>query len=51
VIVIYGNQTQNLPASYKRFLFHHFLRALGIKGTPIRLEFRSSENPYQGRPK
>lgn len=50
-IVIYGNQTQNLPASYKRFLFHHFLRALGIKGTPIRLEFRSSENPYQGRPK
>ncbi len=51
VIVIYGNQTQNLPASYKRFLFHHFLRALGIKGTPIRLEFRSSENPYQDRPK
>lgn len=49
VIVIYGNQTKDIPAAYRRFLIHYFLQALGLKGTPIRVEFRASENPFAGR--
>lgn len=43
VIVIHGNRTKDIPASYRRFLIHWFLQALGLKGTPIRVEFRSRE--------
>ncbi len=49
VIVIFGNQTEEIPASYKRFLIRYFLKALGLKGTPIRLEFRTSDNPFGGQ--
>ncbi|MCB1693331.1 MAG: ribosome biogenesis GTPase Der [Pseudomonadales bacterium] len=49
IIVIHGNQTESLPDSYKRFLEHRFRDALKLHGTPIRLEFKTTENPYKGR--
>ncbi len=49
VIVIHGNQTHAVPSHYKRYLEKTFRRAFGLYGTPIRVEFRSSENPYAGR--
>jgi GTP-binding protein len=49
VIVIHGNQTERLPDSYKRYLGNYFRAALRLAGTPVRLEFRTSENPYEGR--
>ncbi len=49
LIVIHGNQTERLPMSYKRYLVNHFRTALKLVGTPIRLEFKTSENPFQGR--
>jgi len=49
VIVIHGNQTERLPDGYKRYLSNYFRTALQLVGTPIRLEFRTGENPYQGR--
>ena len=49
IIVIHGNQTKEVPESYKRYLVGRFRQALNLKGTPIRIEFRSGENPYQGR--
>lgn len=49
VIVIHGNQTERIPAAYRRYLNHFFRDRLGLKGTPIRLEFRSSDNPFAGR--
>ena len=49
VIVIHGNQTKAVPAHYRRYLEKTFRRAFGLYGTPIRVEFRSSENPYAGR--
>ncbi|CAL1239880.1 ribosome biogenesis GTPase Der [Candidatus Methylocalor cossyra] len=48
-IVIHGNQTEELPGSYRRYLMNTFREALGLKGTPIRLELRTGENPFQGR--
>ncbi|BCX81878.1 GTPase [Methylomarinovum caldicuralii] len=49
LIVIHGNQTERVPASYRRYLNRSFREALGIKGTPLQLEFRSSANPFAGR--
>ncbi|MET0088509.1 MAG: ribosome biogenesis GTPase Der [Candidatus Thiodiazotropha sp.] len=49
LIVIHGNQTDQVPDSYKRYLTTRFRTALNLKGTPIRIEFRSGENPYEGK--
>ncbi|WP_404358124.1 ribosome biogenesis GTPase Der [Methylotuvimicrobium sp. KM1] len=48
VVVIHGTQTDALPGSYKRFLMNYFRDRLGLKGTPIRLEFKSPVNPFAG---
>jgi GTP-binding protein len=49
IVVIHGNQTDAVPDPYKRYLANRFRKVLNLDGTPIRLEFRSGENPYQGR--
>lgn len=48
-IIIHGNQTELMPASYERYLVNYFREALKIVGTPIKLEFKSSTNPFAGR--
>ncbi len=49
IIVIHGNQTDAVPAPYKRYLVNRFRQVLSLHGTPIRLEFKSGSNPYSGR--
>jgi GTP-binding protein len=49
VIVIHGNQTERVPRSYQRYLVNTFRSALQLTGTPVRVEFRTGANPYQGR--
>lgn len=49
VIVIHGNQTERLPAAYKRYLVNYFRKALRLVGTPIQLVFRTGENPYKNK--
>lgn len=49
IIVIHGNQTEALPASYQRYLSNYFRDALSMVGTPIRVELRSGENPYKDK--
>lgn len=49
VIVIHGNQTENVPPTYQRYLATTFRKALNLIGTPIRFTFKTSENPYAGR--
>jgi len=41
--------TERLPGSYKRYLSNHFRQHLKLVGTPIRLEFKTGENPYAGK--
>lgn len=48
-IVVHGNQTTKVPSSYERYLENVYRRELGIEGTPIKIEFRTTENPYAGR--
>jgi GTP-binding protein len=49
VIVIHGNQTKRLPEAYRRYLINRFRKVFHLQGTPVRLSFKTSENPYKGR--
>jgi GTP-binding protein len=49
VIVIHGNQTEHLPDAYRRYLVNRFRKAFKLKGTPVRLAFKSGNNPFKGR--
>jgi GTP-binding protein len=46
VIVIHGSALQHVPASYKRFLERFFAEAFKIRGTPLRIQFKTGVNPY-----
>ncbi|MGL4959435.1 MAG: ribosome biogenesis GTPase Der, partial [Plesiomonas sp.] len=46
IIVIHGNQLKDLSDSYKRYLMNYYRRSLKIMGTPIRIQFQESENPF-----
>lgn len=46
LIIIHGNQTGDVPGSYQRYLEKVFRRELELAGTPVRIEFRTGENPY-----
>ena len=49
VIVIHGNQTDRVPESYRRYLINRFRKTFKLKGTPVRLAFRTGKNPFEGR--
>ena len=49
LFIVHGNQTDALPTTYKRYLENKFIKVLKIRGTPVRFEFRTGENPFEGR--
>ncbi len=49
LIVIHGNQTRHVPDAYRRYLENFFRQAFRLGGTPLRIEFRTDENPFAGR--
>lgn len=49
VIVIHGNQTERLPEAYRRYLVNRFRKVFKLQGTPVRLSFKTSDNPFKGR--
>lgn len=49
VIVIHGNQTSEVPGSYQRYLENTFRKILKLQGTPIKIEFKTGDNPFAGR--
>lgn len=48
-IIIHGNQTEATPNSYRRYLENYFRTALKLEGTPVMIEFKTSENPFRER--
>jgi GTP-binding protein len=46
VIVIHGNALDHVPDAYRRYLERTFLEAFKLKGTPLRVEFRTTRNPF-----
>ncbi|MBA3902146.1 MAG: ribosome biogenesis GTPase Der [Rhodocyclaceae bacterium] len=49
IIVIHGNALNHVSDSYKRYLERTFMEAFKLKGTPLRVEFRTTRNPYADR--
>ena len=45
-IVIHGNQTASVPDAYRRYLVNVYREAFDLFATPVAIEFRSDENPY-----
>lgn len=38
-----------MPTTYKRYLINRFREVLKLTGTPIRIEFKSGDNPFKDR--
>lgn len=50
LIVIHGSGLDGVTDSYRRYLESRFRSAFQLEGTPLRIEFKSSQNPYvQGK--
>ena len=49
VIVIHGNSLEHVTDSYKRFLEGRFRKEFDLVGTPLRIELKTSSNPYAGK--
>jgi GTP-binding protein len=48
--VLFGNQVDGIPESYRRFLANGLRETFGLQGVPIRLSMRGGgENPYTGQ--
>lgn len=48
-VVVHGNRTEALPESYRRYLVNRYRDELDLIGVPVRLETRTTRNPYAGR--
>lgn len=46
VVVVHGNSLDRISESYKRYLESWFRNVFKLQGTPLRIEWRSSTNPY-----
>ena len=46
VIVIHGNSLEHVTDAYKRFLEGRFRKEFDLVGTPLRIEMKSSKNPF-----
>jgi GTPase len=49
IIVIHGNSLEHVSESYKRFLEGRFREHFKLSGTPLRIQFKSSDNPFDTR--
>jgi GTP-binding protein len=44
--VVFGNRTEQLPESYRRYLVNGLRKDLGFGAVPVRLSFRGGRNPF-----
>ncbi len=49
VIVVHGNSLEHVTEAYKRFLEGRFRKEFDLVGTPLRIEMKTSKNPYAGK--
>ena len=49
LIVIHGSGLDNIPASYARYLERSFCEIFKLQGTPMKIQFNSSKNPFEGK--
>jgi GTPase len=49
VIVVHGNSLEHVTDAYKRFLEGRFRKEFKLQGTPLRIEMKTSHNPYKDK--
>ena len=45
-ILIHGNQLDKIPNHYHRYLINGFTKALALKGIPLKINYKNTQNPY-----
>ena len=50
LIIIHGSALAHIPESYRRYLEHFFSDAFKLRGTPLRIQFKTGVNPYANSP-
>ena len=46
VVVIHGTALASVPDTYRRYLERFLAEAFKIRGTPLRIQFKTGVNPY-----
>ncbi len=47
VIIVHGNSLEHVTDAYKRYLEGRFRKEFKLQGTPLRIEMKTSHNPYK----
>jgi len=51
IIVVHGSAVDHIGDSYRRYLENVFREAFKLQGTPLKIQFVASENPFAGKPR
>tara|TARA_R110002110_G_scaffold404606_1_gene623130 strand:- start:157527 stop:158960 length:1434 start_codon:yes stop_codon:yes gene_type:complete len=46
-IIIHGSQAEKVPMNFQRYLVRYFMKSLKLHSTPLKLVFKTAENPYK----
>jgi GTP-binding protein len=46
LVIIHGSALAHVPAAYRRYLEHFFTDVFQLRGTPLRIQFKTGVNPY-----
>ena len=46
IVVVHGNGLDSIPSTYTRYLESTFRKVFKLVGTPMRIEYKTSKNPY-----
>ncbi|QJR15699.1 GTPase Der [Usitatibacter palustris] len=49
IVIVHGTAVDKIKAGWRRYLENVFVKTFELKGTPLRVEFRASANPYADR--
>lgn len=49
LVIVHGSGLDGVSDSYRRYLESRFRRIFKLDGTPMRIEFKSSHNPYKDK--
>ncbi|WP_018149907.1 ribosome biogenesis GTPase Der [Leeia oryzae] len=46
VVIVHGTSLEHIPDSYWRYLEHTFVKMFQLEGTPLKVQFKRSDNPF-----
>jgi len=49
IIIIHGNSLEHVTAAYMRFLEGRFRKEFDLTGTPLRIQMKTSDNPFASK--